>query len=115
VDVNKLNFAVIANLPAIMIEVEKSTHDEAETAIKGYDLLSKRDSDWAYKALTCGKFKFNEINSVRYKVMEHLIDLKSLFEHAFRFIHARADYYFGVLEDDPDPGKDNFKPGAEAA
>ncbi|QJX71553.1 hypothetical protein F-S17_0299 [Faustovirus] len=90
-----ISFAVIAKLPQIMIEVEKSTHEEAAAAIGQFELLSSYDVNWSYKALLNGRFRLNELNAARYDVLCQLIDMTTAIKHAFRFLHARADYYFG--------------------
>ncbi|AMN84716.1 hypothetical protein D6_00313 [Faustovirus] len=97
-DANKINFAVIAKLPVLMVQVEKSTHEEAAAAIQGYDLLASQDTNWCYKALMNGQFKLNELNAVRWKVLEHLIDMLDVLRLSFRFLHERREYYFGVAQ-----------------
>ncbi|QJX71018.1 hypothetical protein F-liban_270 [Faustovirus] len=93
---DKINYCVINKLPPIMVEIEKSTPDEADAAIYRYDVIAPNDAKWVHSTLQKGVFKLNDLNAMRYKIMQQSVDMLEVMRYSFRFLHLRADYYFGV-------------------
>jgi hypothetical protein len=91
---DRISFSVLAKLPTLMVQIETTSPEEAAVAIKGYDIITPQDAKWAYETLISGVFKLNELNAARYKILQQSVDMLTAIQCSFRFLHARADYYF---------------------